>query len=134
MKKQLTTLKQVCEAAGVDESQYAIPETGTAKEMAAAYYSRLELYEEVFNDGENCNMANPENTRWSVWVRITPDDSRPFGFRLSSGGYDFGNSRSALGARPEFQDKETAIYVFKTFTSDYEGWMYYYNLSKQKLQ
>lgn len=128
------TLQEVCAAAGEQESSYAIPTEGTPQQMRDAYYKRLELYERVFNNGENCNMANSSKPRWSVWVRITPDDSRPFGFRLSVNDYVCVLAISVLGARPEFHDKETAIYVFKTFIADYEGWMYYYNLSKQKAQ
>ena len=127
-----TTMTEVCNAAGVDASLYAIPETGTAKEMADAFERRLWLQERVFNEGWVANIADLNQLKYEVWAWIKPDASRPFGFRLSYYVYDCTCAYAVLGARPQFQKKEVAIYVFKTFTSDYEGWMYYLNLSKQQ--
>lgn len=128
----IKTFGDLCEAAGVPEADYAIPEDGTDAEKRDAYYKRLELQERVFNKGVNCDMiANPNKNRYYVWFNIVTDDSNPFGFRLSFGDCDCDCSRAFLGARPEFHESNDAVYCFKTFTADYEGWLYYYNKCKQ---
>lgn len=122
----------LCEAAGVQEQAYAIPEKGTDAEKRDAYYRRLELQELVFNKGVNCDMiADPDKNRYYVWFNIILDSSKPFGFRLSFGDDGCDRSFAYLGARPEFHEKDDAIYCFETFTADYEGWLYYYNKCKQ---
>lgn len=122
----------LCQAAGVQESDYAIPEQGTAKQKANVYWERLMLQEQVFNEGWIPNIIDITQEKWSVWASIIPDASRPFGFRLSAYDCDCDDSDSGLGARPEFKSKPIARYAFDTFTSDYEGFLYYTNLSKQK--
>jgi len=122
----------LCQAAGVQESDYAIPDQGTAKQKADAYWERLMLQEKVFNEGWIPSIVDIKQEKWSVWANVIPDASRLFGFRLSYSDYDFAHSLSYLGARPEFKSKLIARYAFETFTSDYEGFIYYTNLSKKK--
>ncbi len=126
------TFADLCQEAGKNVQDYAIPENGTAKEKSDAYYAMLELVEEVLNEGWVANIADVSQDKYYVWANIIPDSSRPFGFRLSCGDYAYDGSGSALGARPYFKDSKTAIKAFKTFTDIYEGWVYYLNLSKQK--
>jgi hypothetical protein len=128
----VNTFELVCAAAGVSESDYAIPVAGSAKNKANAFEARLELIERVFNGDWVANLADTTQKKYYAWGNILPDSSRPFGFRLSYGDYGYVGSYSDLGARPYFKDGARAIYVFKTFTAEYEGWLYNLNLSKQK--
>ena len=122
----------LCQAAGVQESDYAIPDQGTAKQKADAYWERLMLQEKVFNEGWIPSIVDIKQEKWSAWANIIPDVSRPFGFRLAYCGCGYDHSNSCLGARPEFKSKPIARYAFETFTSDYEGFLYYTNLSKRE--
>jgi len=127
----VNNLSLLCAFSGEDESSYVIPDNGTAKQKADAYWNRLMLAERVFNEGWVSNIADIKQEKWSVWANIIPDASRPFGFRLAFDDCVYDLSASDLGARPEFKNKAIARYVFETFTSDYEGFLYYTNLSKQ---
>jgi hypothetical protein len=122
----------LCQAAGVQENDYSIPDQGTAKQKADAYWKRLMLQEQVFNEGWIPSIVDIKQKKWSAWANIIPDASRPFGFRLTCSDFACDDSCSTLGARPEFKSKPIARYAFETFTSDYEGFLYYTNLSKQK--
>ena len=132
-KEWVRTIADLCQAGKVKETDFAIPEKGTPKEMADAYWRQLMLMEQVFNPEEwKADIANTDQRKYWVYANVIKDSSGPFGFRLSYDGCGCGYSVSCLGARPEFHDSATAIYVFKTFTAVYEGWMYYTYLSKQQ--
>ncbi len=131
----VNTLALACEAGGVQLTDYSKPENGTSKEKADAYWKRLMLYERVFNRPDwKPDIADTKQRKHSAYANVIKDEEAPFGFRLSFGGYDCDDGCSALGARPEFERQENAVYVFKTFTSDYEGYLHYMYLSKQQNQ
>lgn len=60
---------------------------------------------------------NTSEPKYSPWLRIIPDDSCPFGFRLACRGYV--DSDSYLGARLPFATAEGAEYMGEIFADKY---------------
>ncbi len=132
LKQWVKSLADVCEAAGRNVSDFDIPEDSTDEQKRDAYGKRIDLYELTFNGGKNCDLLNQKDWRYFVIANVILDKEARFGFRLDF--YDCGvaGDCSFLGARPEFHRKEDAIYVFKTFTADFEGFAHYSNICKLK--
>jgi len=134
------TFSDLCVAAGVKEADYAVPDvlTGPDKEaaqfMTNLYWRRLMVGMLALNPKDwKPDMANIQQKKYCAYANIVPNNGSPFGFRLAYFGFDFNRSSSFLGARPEFAESELAIFHFKMFTSDYEGYMYWQNKWKNQI-
>lgn len=121
----IKTVKDACIELGEDYSNYEVPESGTAAEMAAIYEKRLFLLERVFNEGVCPDLADTDQYKYMPYFQIIPDKKAAGGFRLSSYGYGYVSTHSDLGARPEFLRRDDAIYVGQQFVKEYEAWTYY---------
>lgn len=128
----VTTLSDACKAAGEEESNYAIPATGSAKEMMDAYAKCLGLFELVFNEGWVANIADTSQYKYSAWANVISDANSPFGFRLSYSVFDSARGYSHLGARPAFLKLDDAICAGKQHVGEFEQWLYYLNKMYQE--
>jgi len=134
------TFSDLCVAAGVKEADYAVPDVFLGPEKEAAqfmtnlYWRRLMVGMLALNPKDwKPDIANIQQKKYCAYANIVPDNSSPLGFRLTYADYVFDRSPSHLGARPEFAESELAIFHFKMFTSDYEGYMYWQNKWKNQI-
>lgn len=134
------TFPDLCKAAGVHASDYAFPnvyfgpEMDEARDMMNLYWRRLMVGMLALNPKDwKPDIANVQQKKYCAYGNIIPDASSPFGFRLTYYDCVYALSLSFLGARPEFAESELAIFHFKTFTSDYEGYYYWQNKWKNQI-
>ena len=131
------TFSDLCFAAGVKEADYALPDglsAKTAQDMINLYWRRLLVGMRALNPKDWMpDIVDTKQKKYCAYGSIIPDARSPFGFRLTCCGFVFDRSVSSLGARPEFAEGELAIFHFKTFTSDYEGYMYWQNKWKNQI-
>lgn len=136
-KKELLAIKDfagICAAAGAKEADYDLSISEAAWMKAAICLNKLKLICKVFNGDKKPNLADTDQNKYYPWAWIEEkdeQDDRPFGFRLSFGGCDCGNSSAFLGARPYLLDREYVRHVFETFKKEYEEWYYWENMSLQ---
>jgi hypothetical protein len=134
------TFPDLCKAAGVHASDYAMPdifalsEREEAQYMMNLYWRRLMVGMLALNPKEwKPDIANVQQKKYCAYGFIIPDASSPFGFRLACDGSICDHSASNLGARPEFAESRFAIFHFENFTSDYEGYQYWQNKWKNQI-
>lgn len=123
----LTTFRDVCEEAGINEADYSVPDSGTPEVMAAAYFKRLQLVAKVFNEGWRPDLSDTSQYKYYPWFYINPYKEKLSGFGLSyyDGVYD--GTGACLGVRLYYRNSETAVYVGKTFICEYEAYYQYLN-------
>lgn len=114
------TFKDVCDAAGVNETDYSIPDTAPTEVMAAAYFKRLRLIQQVFNEGWEPNLADTSQNKYYPWFNIHPNKEKASGFGLSFVGCVFVSTRSDLGVRLACRNEELAKFMGTTFTDLYK--------------
>jgi len=127
---ELMTFEDVCEAAGEDIADYELVDAMTYKEKADIGMNRLMLYEKVFNGDKPVDRADIKRKRYFPWHNTVVDSEALAGFRLSFGGCGYGYSDADLGARPEFNDNEHAIFVGTQHIGEYETWAQNFQMSK----
>ena len=130
---ELTSFAEVCTAMGRNAGDFAIPENGTAKEMADICLQKIILLPLAANGGVKVNMADTDQVKFFPVFEIIPEDTRPFGFRLSVFAYGSDFDDACLGARPVFfLKREDAIHAGKTYEAEYTEWHYRATLANQQ--
>ncbi len=84
---------------------------------------KLDILLEVNNSGVEIKTANTKQWKYYPRFVIIPDDSRPFGFRLSYYDYGCDRSTSALGARLACASVELARFMGENCAELYEPLM-----------
>lgn len=108
----VNTFELLCQAAGVDEADYALPETGVPSVMVGKVLDIMWLYAKVFNTGRK---AKPGDTLYWPYHDLIADEAAPRGFWLAFIGCHYDRGYACLGARPAILDKEAAIHLGTKF-------------------
>jgi hypothetical protein len=108
------TFDDIIKLSGVDpETMKARPDE-TEDELA---YRHDKLISLVYNEGKVLDPENPKQYKYYPWHEVVRSDSHPSGFALSYDDYAYWHSRSIVGVRLCFFNKEDAIDAGKKFAS-----------------
>lgn len=111
----IETFEEVCAEAGVEPEDYET-DSLDPKEIVLAQIWRIMLIVEVFNQGEEIRMDDPNQKKWRPWFDHTTES----GFRFDDSDFSFANAGSVLGPLLSFKDQRTSDYVGKTFLQEFK--------------
>ena len=136
IKNMVTTFEQVLSALKRKSSDFAIPANGSNEQIAAAYMRRLNLIAKLFNDGWVADIYDTSQYKYWIWFKIDRKDvslNNKSGFGFAYTDYYFDYSSTSVGSRPYFKTSDIAKYVGNTFTSEFENFAYYQQLSDREI-
>jgi hypothetical protein len=125
MNEQIKTYEEACERKGIDPVATLPDVTNVPEEFkkATVDHYKMMIVASVLNGDWKANWADYGQVKYWPWFDVVEDSTTSSGFRLSSGGYGGGYSRTGVGSRLCFKDVETAKYAGKQFADLYEGFM-----------
>ncbi len=120
LRDQINSYSDFFKIAGVDEKDYTVQEDSTWAEKAATQLKRLKVSQKVLNKGVKVVRANIKQWKHWPYFHIIPTAGALAGLRLSYSDFGIAFAYSTLGARPEYLDENDAIWMGKTFLTEFE--------------
>lgn len=123
----------ICKVMGRNVNDYYIAPGFSTKEKANMYHSRLMLIAKCANGNGVVDLTDPEKVYYTPHYYKTICVNGFLNFSLTYDGCEIVDSDSNLGARPPFLQRNHAVFVGKTFVSEFESWLYYLNKAYQEI-
>ncbi len=115
------TFASACSELGKSAAKELSRIKGLSKTTAA--YEKLQIIVAALNEGWKPDWDNISEYKYYPWFRVIPDASKPSGFGLSYGVYDFAYINSGVGVRLVFKTRALAEYAGRIFISEYSDFI-----------
>lgn len=112
----ITTFEEVCKEASADPNDYIIGSTASPKQIVLNQIKRIMLLVEVFNQGTEIRMDDPNQPKWRPWFEHKSES----GFRFVASHRPNTRTLLVLGPLLSFKDERTSDYVGKTFLLEFK--------------
>lgn len=117
----IKTIEEAFKAKGLDPN--ALPDVSALPEGLRDYVIaqyQLAVVVSALNEGWEPDWSNEDQWKYYPWFSVEENDNKPSGFGLSCDVYVCWYSRTFVGSRLCFANRETAKYAAETFTELYE--------------